>query len=99
MDKEREAKIPIISVFQTPGLTSIQQLINTTSNEIFSFGSSSSATETISLAPKERVGEVEKMRKGLHGVELGGIWKGIEITDKDIKEVREELLKKLEEKW
>ena len=31
-------------------------------------------------------------------IRLGGIWKGIKITDGDIKEVREDLLKKLEEK-
>jgi hypothetical protein len=33
------------------------------------------------------------------GVKLGGIWKGITITDKDIKESRKELLGKLEEDW
>ena len=32
-------------------------------------------------------------------VKLKGIWKGIKITDEDIKEAREELLDKLEEKW
>lgn len=32
-------------------------------------------------------------------IRLGGIWKGVKITDGDIKEAREELLKKLEEKW
>jgi len=30
---------------------------------------------------------------------LGGIWKGAKITEKDIKEAREELLKKLENQW
>lgn len=32
-------------------------------------------------------------------IRLGGIWKGVKITGGDIKEAREELLKKLEEKW
>jgi len=54
MNDEKEMKIPIISVFQTPGLTSIQQLIDSTSKETFSFGNSSSATETFFLAPPEQ---------------------------------------------
>jgi hypothetical protein len=32
-------------------------------------------------------------------IRLGGIWKGVKITDEDVRETREELLKKLEEKW
>ena len=32
-------------------------------------------------------------------IQLGGIWKGIRISSEDIKEARQELLKKLEEKW
>jgi len=32
-------------------------------------------------------------------IRLGGIWKNIKITDEDIKENREDLLKKIEEKW
>ncbi|MCR4321762.1 MAG: hypothetical protein NUV74_15665 [Candidatus Brocadiaceae bacterium] len=31
-------------------------------------------------------------------IQLGGIWKGIRISSEDIKEARQELLKKLEEK-
>lgn len=33
------------------------------------------------------------------GIKLQGLWKGIKITEEDIKEVREELLKKLEARW
>lgn len=32
-------------------------------------------------------------------IRLGGIWKGIKITDDDIKESRQAMLKKLEEKF
>jgi predicted butyrate kinase (DUF1464 family) len=32
-------------------------------------------------------------------IRLGGIWKNIKITDEDIKENREDLLKKIEDKW
>lgn len=38
-----------------------------------------------------------KKRRGW--IELGGIWKGVKITEEDIKEARQELLKKIEEKW
>jgi hypothetical protein len=43
--------------------------------------------------------ELEEFKKSLNTVRLAGIWKDVEITDKDIKEIREDLLKKLEEKW
>jgi hypothetical protein len=39
----------------------------------------------------------EKREKPL--LVAGGIWKGIRISSEDIKEARQELLKKLEEKW
>lgn len=47
-------------------------------------------------SPKE---VLEEFDKNLHTVKLGGIWKGIEITEEDIREARGDLLKKLEEKW
>ncbi len=37
--------------------------------------------------------------KKLKSVQLGGLWKGVEIRDEDIQEARAELLKKLEEKY
>jgi len=43
--------------------------------------------------------ELEEFKKNLNTIPLGGIWKGIKITEEDIKEIREDLLKKLEEKW
>ena len=42
--------------------------------------------------------ELQEFRKNLHTIQLGGIWKGT-ITGKDIRKVRKELLKTLEEKW
>lgn len=43
--------------------------------------------------------ESEEFKKNLHTVRLGGIWKGIKITEEDIEEARSELLSKLEDKW
>lgn len=43
--------------------------------------------------------ELEEFMKNLNTLRLDGIWKGIEITEEDIKETREELLDKLGEKW
>jgi len=43
--------------------------------------------------------ELNEFEKNLNLVRLGSIWRGIHITDKDIKEARETLLKRLEEKW
>ena len=42
---------------------------------------------------------VAEFKRTLHTIRLGGIWKGIKITEEDIKEARGELLKNLEEKW
>jgi hypothetical protein len=42
--------------------------------------------------------ELEEFKKNLNTVRLAGIWKGIKITEEDIKEIRKDLLKKLEEK-
>jgi len=46
-----------------------------------------------SLKPKKG----EKRKTG--SVQLGGIWKGVRISSKDIKDVRKTLLEKIEEKW
>jgi hypothetical protein len=43
--------------------------------------------------------EIENLRKNSNIIKLGGIWKGIKITDKDIRKARRELVKKLERKW
>ena len=43
--------------------------------------------------------ELEEFNKCLNVVQLSGIWRGIKITDSDISKVREELLRKIEEKW
>lgn len=51
------------------------------------------------LAIKLFTKELEEFTKNLNTIRLGGIWKGVAITDEDIKETRQELLKKLEEKW
>lgn len=42
--------------------------------------------------------ELEEFSRNLNVVQLGSIWKGIKITDADISEAREELLRKIEEK-
>ncbi len=42
--------------------------------------------------------ELEEFRKKRNTVQLGGIWKGVSITDEHIRETREELLEKLGEK-
>jgi len=51
------------------------------------------------LAIKPFTEESEEFMKSLNTIQLGGIWKSIKITDEDIKETRQELLKKLAEKW
>jgi hypothetical protein len=45
------------------------------------------------------VEELEEFKKIRNAARLGGLWKGIKITDEDIKQIREGLLKKLGEKW
>lgn len=48
----------------------------------------------------ERYSEVlEDFRRALSTVRLGGLWKGLAFTEEEIKETREALLKKLEERW
>jgi len=39
----------------------------------------------------------EKLKE-FNVAKLSGIWKGVRVTEEDIKEVREDLLKKIEEK-
>jgi hypothetical protein len=43
--------------------------------------------------------ELKEFKKAFKTLRLKGIWKGIKITEKDIKEARLDLLNKLEEKW
>jgi hypothetical protein len=43
--------------------------------------------------------QLEELKKNLSTVQLGGIWKGVKISNKDIKEGRKTLLEKIEEKW
>lgn len=51
------------------------------------------STRTNSLKPRKG----KKRKAG--SVQIGGIWKGVKISSKDIKEVRKTLLDKIEEKW
>jgi len=37
--------------------------------------------------------ELEEFRKNLNTIHLGGIWKGVEITEEDIESVRKEMWK------
>ena len=43
--------------------------------------------------------ELEEFTARLGTIRLGGIWKGVRISDEDIKEVRRELLGQIEERW
>lgn len=43
--------------------------------------------------------KLKDFNKTINKVKLSNIWKGIKITKADIKKVRMDLLKKLEEKW
>ncbi|MBI3661149.1 hypothetical protein HY230_11860 [Candidatus Acetothermia bacterium] len=43
--------------------------------------------------------ELEEFRKNLSVIQLKGIWKRAKITDQDIQDTRNALLRKLEEKW
>jgi hypothetical protein len=98
MLENKPLEVPIISLLRTGGLTSIQQLIDNTSNEIFSFGDSTSEIEIIPII-YPFVEWVEEFNENVNRVSLGGVWKGVKITDEDIKQIRGDLLKKLEEKW
>ena len=50
------------------------------------------------LSPVIYTEEMGEFRKNLNVIQLEGIWKDIKITDEDIQETREELLRKLKEK-
>jgi N-acetylglucosamine kinase-like BadF-type ATPase len=43
--------------------------------------------------------ELKEFKNKLNTIQLGGIWKGVKVSDKDIKEIRKELFKKLEARW
>lgn len=43
--------------------------------------------------------EVEEFKKNVNTVRLAGVWQSVKITEEDIKQIREDLLKKLEEEW
>ncbi len=51
----------------------------------------------LAIMPYEE--ELMEFSKNIHKIKLGGIWRGVRITEEDIKEARLDLLKKLEEKW
>ena len=43
--------------------------------------------------------EREEFEKKRNTVKLGGIWKDLKITEEDVREARETILQKLEERW
>ena len=51
------------------------------------------------IAIKSFTEELKEFKKKRGWIQLGGIWKGIKIDEEDIKEARQELLKKIEERW
>lgn len=68
MLKDKSLKKLIISVSNTGGLSSIQQLIDTTSNEIFSFKDSTSEIKIIPIAyPLEEL-EKERALKAIYHI-------------------------------
>jgi uncharacterized protein YuzE len=42
---------------------------------------------------------LKAFEKNLRMVRLGGLWRGIEISEEKIRQARQELVEKLEEKW
>lgn len=56
MEQKRPTReTPVISVSQTGGLTSAQQLVDTTSGDIFTFKDDTSATEKFSVvSPRDQ---------------------------------------------
>jgi hypothetical protein len=60
---------------------------------------SNSEGNIYALAILQYTKQSKEFRKDLKTAQLGGIWKGIRITDEDILATREELLKRIEGKW
>jgi uncharacterized protein YuzE len=60
---------------------------------------SNSEGNIYALAILQYTKQSEEFRKNLKTTKLGGIWKGIRITDEDIQATRDELLKRIEGKW
>ena len=60
---------------------------------------SNSEGNICALAILQYTKQSKEFRRNLHAAQLGGIWKGIRITDEDIQETRKELLKRIEEEW
>ena len=53
----------------------------------------------LALAITPYTQELDKFRKQANLIKLGGIWRGITLTEKEIQDAREILLNRLEEKW
>jgi hypothetical protein len=53
----------------------------------------------LAIAILSYIEELKEFREKRGWIQLGGIWKGIKIDEEDIKEARQELLKKIEERW
>jgi hypothetical protein len=51
----------------------------------------------LAIMPYEE--ELIEFSKNMHKVKFGGIWRGVRVTDEDIKNARQDLLKRLEGKW
>jgi hypothetical protein len=43
--------------------------------------------------------ELEEFKRRMHSVRLGGIWKGLKITERDIAEARGSMRQRLDKKW
>lgn len=53
----------------------------------------------LAIAIRSYIKELKEFREKKGWIQLGGIWKGVKIDEEDIKEARQELLKKIKERW
>ena len=60
---------------------------------------SNSEGNIYALALLQYTKQSKEFRKNLKTAKLGGIWKGIRVTDEDIQATRKDLLKRIEGSW
>ncbi len=55
--------------------------------------------EICAVTISEFTKELEDFRKNMYSIRLGGIWKGVKVTERDIMEARRSMMRKLDKKW
>jgi hypothetical protein len=60
---------------------------------------STDSGEVDSLTISSFMKELAEFKKNLHTVRLGGIWKGLEITESEINEIRKEMTDEFDKRW